>query len=246
MADAEQQKRDRSPNYPFINLATAIDRAKALYFAEKRGAVAMPVLAKHWDYSEKSSGLVQTTAALKSYGLLDDAGRGDARRVRLTDRALRILLDERPDSSEKMEHIRQAAVSPPLMAKVLEQFPTELPSSATLNHFLVFDLKFGSAAAKAAQKIIEDNQLFIDLYTHTPLSDTITEMEEAIRPATATSFPAPKFGAQKSEKIIGPDGDIVLQFSQDPSWESYDFLENYIKLRKTVLKRGGANGEEKK
>lgn len=111
MAD-EVKKFDRSPNFPFISLEQALGRSRQLYDQEKRGMAALAVVSGHWNYSLKSSGLVQTVGALKSYGLLEDEGRGLDRRVRLTDLALRILLDPRADSPERRELIRQAALSP--------------------------------------------------------------------------------------------------------------------------------------
>src|ERR1035437_5342820 len=98
MDDIDSKKRERSPNFPFIGLAAAIQRARDFYDQEKRGSAAVSVIATHWGYSPKSSGLIQTVAALKSYGLMEDEGRGEARRLRLTERALRILLDNRTDS----------------------------------------------------------------------------------------------------------------------------------------------------
>jgi hypothetical protein len=238
--DGDEKKRERSPNYPFLSLPMALGRVQQMYAEEKRASIPPSVLARHWGYSPKSSGLVQSIAALKSYGLIEDDGRGADRRVRLTERALRIILDERPDSTEKAEYIRQAADSPPLMARLREAYPDELPSQAALHHFLIFDLKFGPEAAKAALRIITENQDFIRAFGPYSISGTIQPVEEPTKSVAPTIFPPPRMGAT-SEKIIGPDGDIVLQFAQEPSWDSYDFLENYIKLRKSVLKRSGKN-----
>src|SRR4051812_14070001 len=121
MAEQETKPRDRSPNYPYITLPAALDRAKQLYDVEKRGAAAIPVVAKHWDYSPKSSGLLQSIAALKSYGLLDEEGRGDDRRVRLSDLALRILLDQRPDPRERREMLQRSARMPIIAQRVLDK-----------------------------------------------------------------------------------------------------------------------------
>lgn len=51
----------------------------------------------------------------------------------------------------------------------------------------------------------------------------------------------PAASAGKTERIIGPDeSDITVHFQGSPTWETYDFLEQYIKLRKAVLKRSAA------
>ncbi|SEK33941.1 hypothetical protein SAMN05216387_101195 [Nitrosovibrio tenuis] len=54
----------------------------------------------------------------------------------------------------------------------------------------------------------------------------------------------PQRTPQAMERIIGPDGEIILQWIGSPSWESYDFLEDYIKLRKKVLKPGAQGGKQ--
>src|SRR5687767_3097199 len=88
-------RKERSPNFPFISLEAALRRCREFFDAEKRGAAPVSVAAKHWNYSPNSSGGIQTLAALNAYGLLVDEGRGNDRRVKLSDTALRLLLDTR-------------------------------------------------------------------------------------------------------------------------------------------------------
>src|SRR4051812_5063904 len=96
---ADGKKRLRSPAYPFISLKAAVERARIFYDKEKRNSANVQVAVKHWDYKAKSSGGVQTVAALKAFGLMKDIGTGDARQVQLTELGLRIILDTRVDSS---------------------------------------------------------------------------------------------------------------------------------------------------
>lgn len=253
MAEQDDKQRDRSPNFPFIALEPALGRARAFYDEERRGSAAISVIAKHWDYSAKSSGLVQTVAALKSYGLMDDEGRGPLRRVRLSDMALRILLDQRPNSLERLELLRQAAMTPYVACRILEKFTNDAPSDSNLEHFLIFDLKFLPDAAKAAVRIFKDNAVFTGIYdsgTISPSSGTNGEyMEPVIQSAavnTGGQTPRLTINRVKTERIIGPDGDILIQFESEPSWRSYDFLEEYVKLRKKVLNTGAPSGNEEK
>ena len=76
MEEQESRKKDRSPNFPFISLENAIARARAFYDEERKGAAPVTRAAIHWKYSPNSSGLIQTVAALKSYGLMSDEGSG--------------------------------------------------------------------------------------------------------------------------------------------------------------------------
>src|SRR5688572_24804114 len=106
-----REKKHRSPAYPFISLQKAVERAQTFYQIERRHAAPMGAAAKAWGYGEKSSGGLQTVSALKQYGLMLDEGEGDQRKVRLTDRAFRILLDEVKDSPARAAALRAAALS---------------------------------------------------------------------------------------------------------------------------------------
>src|SRR4051812_49081512 len=107
----EKGKRMRSPAYPFINLGTAFRRAREFYSHEQRNAAPVRVAAKHWNYEPKSSGGLQTAAAMISFGLMEDEGTGDKRTLKLTKNALKILLDGREESSERDALIKQVALT---------------------------------------------------------------------------------------------------------------------------------------
>jgi hypothetical protein len=160
MEDQETRKKDRSPNFPFISLEAAIERCKAFYEEERRGAAPVPRVAKHWKYSASSSGLIQTIAALKSYGLMVDEGSGAERKLRLTEMALRILLDNRPDSTERVELIKRAALNPSVSSDVHGNWTDGLPSDDTLNHSLIFERSFAPQNAARAVRILKENQRF--------------------------------------------------------------------------------------
>ncbi len=137
MSEAESRKKVRSPSFPFIGLREALDRARAFYEAEQRNAARAEVAAAHWGYSAKSSGGKQTIAALRSFGLLE----GDSL-VKLSGRGLRLVLDEREGSEERERLLQQAALMPPVHARLWERYGAELPSAQTLRLWLILDEGF--------------------------------------------------------------------------------------------------------
>jgi hypothetical protein len=142
----EPRKKVRSPSFPFVGLREALDRARAFYEAEQRNSARIETAASHWGYSPKSSGGKQTIAALRSFGLLD----GDSL-VKLSGRALRILLDERldergGDSEERRRLVQQAALLPPIHARLWERYGAELPSPQTLKLSLILDEGFNESS----------------------------------------------------------------------------------------------------
>src|SRR5438105_11530029 len=111
-------KRQRSPSYPSIDLETAIDRARTLYAREGRNIAPNHAILGHWGYSAKSGPGFGTLGALKRFGLLRSEGAGKSR---LSDLALRIVLDERQDSPERAEDIKEAALSPAIHKEIWEK-----------------------------------------------------------------------------------------------------------------------------
>jgi hypothetical protein len=138
-SELEKRKRTRSPAYPSINLESAIARARQFYEKEQRNAANITVATKHWGFSEGSSSGAQTIAALSQFGLLEDHGTGDKRTVRLSQNALKILLDTRPDSEDRAKLIKQAALGPKIHQQLWERWGISLPSDDQLKHTLLFE-----------------------------------------------------------------------------------------------------------
>jgi hypothetical protein len=137
MSETDARKKVRSPSFPFIGLREALDRARAFYEAEQRNAARAETAAAHWGYSAKSSGGKQTIAALRAFGLLE----GDSL-VKLSGRGLRLVLDEREASEERERLLQQAALMPPVHARLWERYGAELPSAQTLRLWLILDEGF--------------------------------------------------------------------------------------------------------
>jgi len=160
---SRKKARVRSPESPFVPLAKAIERAKEFWVEEKRGAAPVKVAAEHWGYKPKSSGALQTIAALKHFGLMSDEGAGDARKVKLTDLARRIVLDEQPDSEERAKAIRQAALTPKLYGQIWKKWGAELPSNGTFRTHLVLDRSFNESSADDVIKCYKDTLAYAKL-----------------------------------------------------------------------------------
>lgn len=251
MSDPIEQRKskERSPSFPFISLAVALDRARQFYDKEKRGSAPYLVVAEHWRYSPSSSGALQTAAALKSYGLFVDEGSGASRKLKLTDLALRILLDTRPDSTERKQYMRQAAIAPSVIEEIYSKWPKALPSDATLNHYLVLERGFSQSSALRAVKIIQQNEELTNLCGQDELSadNMIEELknEPSYPMEQSTTYPVSaagtKVGLIRTERLIDPEGiDVLLQFNGEPTVASYQFLNDYIELRIKALQRTNA------
>ena len=141
-----KRSRTRSPAYPYIALPNALEKAAVLWQVEGRHAAAVNVAMQHWGYKEDSSTGYSCVAALKKFGLVDHEGMGDTRQVRLSDLALTILLDKDPDSDERRDALRAAALGPRIHTELWERYGTELPSDQSLKRYLVLERGFNEAA----------------------------------------------------------------------------------------------------
>ena len=127
----------RSKGYPFITLAEAIEKAKQLYESERFNFVPSDVVLRNcWNLSPLGSTGRRTIAALGHYGLIEDQGTKEHRRVRLNGLARRIILDDRPNSKEREAALQEAALNPSLFREIWERLGPELPSDGTLTHEL--------------------------------------------------------------------------------------------------------------
>lgn len=134
----------RSPAYPFIPLEKALARAEELRKAVGRNDTRIESAKSHWKYGPKSSGGIQTLAALRHFGLIDET---QDKRIKLSDLSLRILMDQRPDSQERRQLIQVAALNPKMHGELWGRWHSELPVDAEIRHYLVLDRKFNENGA---------------------------------------------------------------------------------------------------
>jgi hypothetical protein len=201
MADAEQTdsgvKRFRSPPYPSMDLAKAIDRARSLYAKALHHPVPSNVLADAWKYGAKSSGLWATAAALIQYGLLTDQGSGNSRRFTLTDTAIRIIRDSDPASEKRAEAIKRAALNPPIFRELWDQFGGSEISDVVVRNVLTLDRHEAGKAAfsdTAAADIIEAYKSTIAFAGVSP-SDTVSRADEGKDDGDESGSPSGKEGS---------------------------------------------------
>jgi len=128
--------RQRSPNYPGINLEAAIESVDVLYGRFGRGQFTANDAAEAWGYRGPSGPVRVRLAALRQYGLLDGQ-RGE--NPRLSRRALTFAL-RNPVSREYKDALQEAALSPTLFREIRDVRPDA--SDGVLREYLVGDRNF--------------------------------------------------------------------------------------------------------
>ena len=133
----------RSPNFPFIPLDTAVQRARVVWDKEGRHPAAPETIVGHWRYSAKSSGGRQTIAALRQFGLMEGRGSAD---LRLTELAQAILFSEE-GSEQWLTRVREAALKPAIHQEIWHKYEGQLPSDQNLRYYLVVERGFSETGA---------------------------------------------------------------------------------------------------
>lgn len=148
MSENERTKRPltRSPNYPAIDIGKAIDRVRTLYGIERQHSMSATQAVKHWGYSTLNSPGGGQLAALARFGLIEDEGTKDDRKVRVTDLAVKIL--EHPDPVERDAGVRDAAMLPAVHQDMWQKYGADLPSEDNLRWFLTRERGFSENGAK--------------------------------------------------------------------------------------------------
>lgn len=157
--------------YPFIKLEAALGRAKELFEAAGEHPVTVPDAFQTWKYSEKSSGGNQTISALKMYGIIDDSGYNEQRRLFFTPNGLRWFRDEREEVLAELK--RGFALSPPLMQSLWTKWGTSAPADNIARSYLKIDLGMSDQSARSALGIYKENLAFAELKA----SDKVPEIK---------------------------------------------------------------------
>jgi hypothetical protein len=145
--EVKKKSAARSPAYPAIDLESAVSKAEKIYEQERLNSTTLDVVAQHWNTNTKSSGFLQSIAALKYYGLASEVPDAKTRMIKLTDAAFRILFGD-DDSAERLTALRQAALSPKLFKNMWDKWGKELPSEATMRSYLIFENKYNDSIVK--------------------------------------------------------------------------------------------------
>lgn len=171
------KKRDRSPKFPYITLTVALERIYTLYQGARGNWVHLSDAADDWGLSPTSSSTLRNAAALLGYGLIEDEGSGIDRRIRLTERAQRIVGDTRPGVREEL--LAKAALASPIISEYYHKWGRNRPNDQHAVSTLIYDSDFTDRAARTFLNV------FDDAITH--LSEEKPEAAQSTKATTGVS-----------------------------------------------------------
>ena len=158
---AVKATRDRSPAYPFISLKVAIDRIAALESKFGRHPAPMAHIGSAWDLKSKSSQALQTTAALKYFGLIEYQGDTEDRAVRLTEDARNFLRAQQ--ESIKAQILKRVALKPRAISTYWTKWGADRPIDEVCLDELVLKGNYTQSAADTFLKVYDETIGFAKL-----------------------------------------------------------------------------------
>ncbi len=257
MSDSQDQpvsgpKRQRSPAYPLFDLEAAVGKARMLYTAQGKHDGHLHTVMRSIGY-DRPTGLAQrAVAALDQFGLVEQTGEKDTRRVKLTELARDVL--ELPASDPRHPAaLKTAALSPKIYAHLWERYgPGALPSDDVMRSHLLRDKEFNGDAADSVLETFRATVLFAKLDKLDGVQDgTTLKQDPAVKqefvlnpgPEKKTDPPAanpqtiplmvPTLPSQELPVLIGPGMIARIPFPMNE--DDFDLLIGTLNLWKKRL-----------
>ena len=187
-AGKTQSERLRSPAYPHLGLAEAVEVVAQLApAADASHALTMTGVAEALGLKAQSSWLNLRLAALKKFGLIDDlpAGESRERRIRLTNSALTLVSLPRGKPLHKaVRHF--TALRPPIYEDLWERFGPLLPTNEPMRAYLVQERQFNPQSVDA---LLENFRATIEYAGLVEKALSFQELAEAIAADQAKTPP---------------------------------------------------------
>ncbi len=142
----------------------------------KRHPIGKGPLGEKWGLSPKSSSVRLTFAALRSFGLTNDAPSKGESLVKLSDLGLDILVDLREDDPRHLDAIRQAALKPNIYSELYTKWGGDLPDESEVRRYLVRERNFNDNTVDAFIKGYKNTLEFARLvgdHTTKPSSSSV-------------------------------------------------------------------------
>lgn len=208
----------RGPSYPYVGLESAIGLARKIYDYTKRGAAPVEsVVTDALGYSATSSSGQKVLAALKAFGLVEDAPGTNGKSIKLSQRSIRILLDE-PDSNERREEIKSAALSPRWYEHCWKKWGSDMPPA--MRSSLLIEHGFVDSTVEGFLKDYRATIAFAGLTGEGSKPKTDKSEEESASPENGNGIQSNLQGSEEGAKLLNapaisplasPSGGITMR-----------------------------------
>lgn len=242
-------KRDRSPPFPYLGLAAALDLIRRLQQVAKSSEVRLAQVAPHWNTTATSGALARYVGAVQGYGLVESSGSGADRKIKITEAGRRILEDIRPGVAEQL--LAEAALKPKLFAELFRVWGYSRPHDDIARSALQFDYNFTPVAAKRFLTVYDQAIGYVpmadsklsnesDLPTHPPIENEARKFPETRSTQLINHFVAEAGSADSSRRrdVFGLDeGEVEVTMPKSLSRASFEDFSAWIDLVRRKVER---------
>lgn len=233
----------RSPNYPQMDLAAALEAIREAYTQEHRNRMSRSVLATHLGYTSLNGRALAKIGAVRAYGLI--SGLQDD--LRVTSDAI-TCLEAPEDDPERAAALARCALKPPIFREIHVEF-SSLPSEHNLRFFLIKRGYTAEAASKAGQTYLATMRLVADMSgSYASSNEEAPAQAEAtsdhqvrplVQPAGAANVrPTEPLSAGQRRAVFDlTEGEVVITFPEALSPESVSDLQDYLNVFMKKAKR---------
>ena len=144
----------KSPNYPVVDLGSALADIANVLEKENRNRMSRAVLAKHLGYNSLNGRALGRIAAVRAYGLVEGGGE----ELRVSGDAVDAIKSPAGSDARKAA-LERLATKPPLFKDLRAAFPDTLPSEANIEYWLAKRNFTGKGAGKAAKSYLSTMRL---------------------------------------------------------------------------------------
>jgi hypothetical protein len=207
----------RGPSYPYVDLEEAVALTRKVYdFTRKSAAPLESVIKEAWEYSPTSSSGEKVLAALKAFGLAEEMASGDAKMLKISDRAYRILVDD-ATSPERRTALREAALAPKWYKFCWEKWGSEMPPS--MRSTLIFEHGF---VETTVDKFVQDYRKSIQFggVAETPDKPPEDKDSKSKNPLSLRIGDLVQWESQGAWQF--PEPKKIVRFSDDEKYAFFD------------------------
>lgn len=208
------KKRIRSPAYPYVALSKALDYARKFWDKEKKNYASVSIASAHFGFGSSTGPAGQIISALTQFGLMESTGEKEARKVKLTDHAIRILAITDQKSAAFAAMIKRSALLPKLYADLMAKYASGLPSDDSLRHELEYERDFNPGVVAEVVRAFRETVWFANLDESGTLptseadrSDTTSDIQEVDDVPEAERNTEQRAGVAGVRKVTAPAAD---------------------------------------
>lgn len=215
VSDGVKIKKTRSPNYPSINLETAVSKTNVLYQAFRDHPMPQVQVMKKLAYTPDSSVGQQVIAALKAYGLVDITGTGKNRKVAISEPGEKIVRSH-PDRPKLLQ---VAAFAPRIHMELWDKFYSGGKDTpiAVVRNYLIWERaegKFNEQVVNQFLAQLAETILFAKLYTSGIISsEQLKEADETPGNGTDETHDPKTLLKPKNETMTASPGQIAASIT---------------------------------